>query len=301
MNKYLAIIVLSVTLIGFSAFTSTAKAANFFVVPPELMLGQEAEVVLAVNSESQSINTVDLKLSFSKGDFLIKKINEAGSLISFWVDNPSFSNDSGEISLSGIIPGGYQGKDGELLKINLVPLKLDKIGFTINQAQVLLNDGNGTEAKLTPSVLNFQVVGINSPNQPPPISEIKDTEPPELFTPEIGRQQDIFNNQWFLAFTTQDKNSGISHYEIREIRYKILAPYVKWQTAQSPYILEDQQLKSFIYVKVTDLAGNSRIVILPPTHPLKWYENYIIWGILILIVVVAAVLSFLLRRYRNRV
>jgi len=86
----------------------------------------------------------------------------------------------------------------------------------------LLNDGSGTEAKLSPSILNFQVVGINSPNQPPPISEIKDTEPPELFTPEIGRQPDIFNNQWFLAFTTQDKNSGISHYEVREIRYKIL-------------------------------------------------------------------------------
>jgi len=40
-------------------------------------------------------------------------------------------------------------------------------------------------------------------------------------------------------------------------------------------------LKSYIYVKAVDKSGNERIAELPPQNPLEWYENYLIWVIII--------------------
>ena len=56
---------------------------------------------------------------------------------------------------------------------------------------------------------------------------------------------------------------------------KILPKYAEWMTAESPQILTDQKLKSFIYIKAVDKFGNERIEIIPPKNPQKWYENYI--------------------------
>jgi hypothetical protein len=281
MNKKIYILIfISLALIGIKP----VEAAKFFMAPPVLTISQETETILNIDTEKENINAMELKLSFSPEDFLIKNINEGGSLISFWVEPPSFSNEKGEIFLTGIIPGGYQGNSGELLKINLIPLQTGEKKFTLSQAKILLNDGQGTAAKLNSSILNFQVMPIN-PLIETKKPEIKDAEPPESFTPEIGQSPDIFNNQWFLVFNTQDKNSGLAFYQIRETKQKILVPFIKWETANSPYILKDQQLKSFIYVKAVDREGNVRIAIVSPVNPLKWYEDYWIWIIIILIII----------------
>jgi hypothetical protein len=288
MNKKIFLIFISL------AVPLAAGAAKFFVAPPVLTVGQEAEVILNIDTEKENINAVELKLIFSAEDFMIKSVNDGSSIISFWVEPPSFSNEKGEISLSGIITGGYQEKSGGLLKINLIPKQIGEKSFILSQGKVLLNDGQGTEAKLNPGILNFQIIAAGTPAETGPLPAT-DTEPPESFTPEISRHPDIFDNQWFLAFNTQDKNSGMAFYRIRETRQKILAPFIRWQTVTSPYLLKDQQLRSFIYVQAIDRAGNARIAVVPPQQPLKWYENYLFWVIMIIILII---LGFLLWRKR---
>jgi len=280
-----------------------ARAADFFVAPPVLTANLDNEIILGIDTEGESINAIDLKLNFSKEDFSIKSINEGNSLISFWIEKPAFSNEKGEISLSGIIPTGYQGREGELLKIDLTPLRLGVKNMDLGETKVLLNDGQGTEAKLNSKVLNFEVISEASSslaNKPP---EAKDTEPPESFVPEIGRFPDIFNNQWFLSFATQDKNSGIAFYQIRETRYKFLSFLSFWKTADSPYLLKDQELKSYVYLKAVDRAGNAEVVIMPPRYPLEWRDNILIWAIIILVALLFAAVIFkflILRIFRKK-
>jgi hypothetical protein len=112
--------------------------------------------------------------------------------------------------------------------------------------------------------------------------------------PEITRDSSIFDNKWFLVFATQDKGSGIDHYEILETRSnikailinkKIFLNYFKkqWKIGESPYMLNDQKLQSYIFVKAIDKAGNERIVKLKPQNPLLWYKNLENWSIIIVV------------------
>ena len=66
----------------------------------------------------------------------------------------------------------------------------------------------------------------------------------------------------------------------------------KWVSVESPYVLQDQELRSYVFMKAIDKAGNKRIVSLPPKYPLKWYEMYENWIIIIIIAVFAIYLIF---------
>ncbi|MBU2539957.1 hypothetical protein KJ786_02250 [Patescibacteria group bacterium] len=298
MNKYLAIIILIIALAGFNFFTSSAEAANFFVVPPVLATGQETTIILGINTENQNINAVELNLKFSNDDFLIKNINDGNSIINFWVERPKFSNEQGEVSFSGIIAGGYSDKDGGLIKIDLIANREGEKEFSVQNAKVLLNDGQGTEAKLTANSLKLSVVGAVEPSMDTKPLIIKDNDSPESFLPQVAQDPNVFDGKYFLVFTAQDKNSGIDHYEIKEKRvFEILGLKIgvaKWIEVESPYILKDQKLKRYIYVKAIDRAGNERIETLLPQTPAVWYEKYLIWSILIIIVIIVLYISRIL-------
>ena len=113
---------------------------------------------------------------------------------------------------------------------------------------------------------------------------IKDPDPPEIFEPVLARNPNVFDNKWFLVFVSQDKGSGIAYYAIRETRREINIQRetdAKWVEAESPYLLEDQELRSFAYVKAVDKAGNERVAMVKPRFPLKWYQNDFVWFIII--------------------
>ena len=148
--------------------------------------------------------------------------------------------------------------------------------------KTLLNDGTGTETNTTISNLQFVISG-QGPASQPAVVETKDIDIPESFEPMVASDPAIFDGKYFLVFVTQDKGSGIDHYEVREGR----EPFV---VAESPYLLQDQNLHKKIAVKAVDRSGNERLITLPPQKPLPWYENYIILAILIIMVFITGVI-----------
>jgi len=108
--------------------------------------------------------------------------------------------------------------------------------------------------------------------------------------PEIAQNSAITNGKWFLVFATQDKGSGIDHYKVKETRQRFLDIFSKWISGESPHVLQDQELRSYIFVKAVDKAGNTRIEKITPKNPLRWYENYENW-IIIKVGILAALLA----------
>jgi hypothetical protein len=72
--------------------------------------------------------------------------------------------------------------------------------------------------------------------------------------------------RWMVLFATQDKGSGMDHYEVREV--DPLLPWwgSGWHVAESPYLLEDQTLRSAVYVRAYDNDGNVREESLAATY-----------------------------------
>jgi hypothetical protein len=155
--------------------------------------------------------------------------------------------------------------------------------ITITNGQILRNDGAGSEIPFTVSDDQFSILQ-NDQAKAVTIAPLKNTESPESFVPEVGQDPNILNGKYFVAFATQDKGSGIDHYEVKESKYQIF-DFAKWNVVESPYVLTDQNLQSYIYIKAVDTAGNVRIEKISPLDSLPLYENLDDWFILIVNVV----------------
>jgi hypothetical protein len=138
----------------------------------------------------------------------------------------------------------------------------------------------------------FKIIPTEKIISSSPKKEVEDLEAPEPFTFQIIKDESIFENQYVLIFNTQDKDSGIDHYEVQEgnLDFKI---------AKSPYLLENQYLNGKIIVKAIDRAGNERISRVGPPRQDNLLERYWKFFIVLLIIIMLISIFFLKRSIKN--
>lgn len=258
--------------------TASAAQLNFISPVQEIKINQRLKADLVLNAEGESINAVEGKIILP--DFVkIKDLQDGNTIVSLWIQKPKLANHN-QIVFSGIIPGGYNGSLGKIFSILFQAEKEGQGIIQITDGKALLNDGQGTEAKLTTQSLSLAVIS-DTISVPSRVTALPDTELPESFVPEIAKDETLFDGKWFVVFATQDKASGIDHYEIKESRQTIFSMFKKWTSAESPHVLQDQELRSFVFVKAVDRTGHERIIKIAPRNPLAWYENYENWVMII--------------------
>lgn len=255
--------------------TVTVQAARLYFEPQEQVIGAEGEFSVAINIDADKrVNAFSVAVSIS-GPLIPYDINEANSVINFWVEKPNWDKTARLLTFSGITPGGFQGDRGRFLVIKFKTEGEEGsavLGFDKEKTKVYLHTANGAEDSLELTELQLPIVK-GKENIPVAIS---DNDPPEAFIPEISQDPDMFEGKYFLVFATQDKGLGIDHYEVCEGSKK------KCVIAESPYFLQNQELDQKIFVKAIDKSGNERMATVEPHYPMKWYEVWWIWGIIIL-------------------
>lgn len=267
---------LALGLIGFLLFIAAPAFSAEFIISSnhqEINIDEQFEVDFILNTEEENINAIEGVISFPIEFLELKEIRYGDSIINFWIEQPNIVLKN-QIVFSGITPGGYIGRKGLVFKIIFQSIKEGSGVITIHDSKALLNDGKGTKAKVNISDLKFSI-SQKSSFKPSPVLKIKDATPPELFEPIIARDDNIFNGQYFLVFATQDKGSGIDHYEIKEGGRKFVI-------AKSPYLLQNQNLSEKIILKAIDKNNNERVVTLSPQKHKPPYKNYLLFPILIM-------------------
>lgn len=264
----------------------SVKAAKLYFEPNSLEIKQDQFVLINffIDTEQEEINALEGIIKIPEGLLEIQGVSDGSTIISLWAERPIFNEDKNEIRFSGIIPGGYTEQNGFLFSFKGFSRKLGQGDIEIQQARVLLNDGQGT---VTQTIVAPLEVIVSDKAIPFSIETKKDTEPPEVFIPELANDPIVFGGKWFIAFATQDKSSGIAYYQIYESNCKIEISKIeknKWITVISPYILKDQDLRSYIYIKAVDNEGNERIVVTEPRNPIKWYELWENWVIILIVI-----------------
>jgi hypothetical protein len=240
-------------------------------------VGEEFLTDVIVNSE-ESINALEGTLSFSADMLTVRRIQDGGSSVNFWLDEPG-EDTPGKIVFSGITPGGFSGPNSLAFSILFVATQEGDAPLTIKNLRLLQNDGNATEVSST--ALRAVIHIDRGDSRTRKITEA-DTIPPEDFTPTIASNPSIFDGKYFLTFATQDKGTGIDHYEVRE------GTWGWFRKAESPYLLLHQKLDKDIYVKAVDGVGNERVAIVPARVHSAWWERYEIFVILIMLALVLA-------------
>lgn len=176
----LKIFVFSVWFFGFLFFifgftqAQTPATASLYFLPDSgsFEVGKIISVRFAVNTGNNPINLVEATLSFSK-NLEVTSFSKNGSIISLWFNEPSFSNTDQTIYFSGGIPNpGFTGI-GRLLIINFKAKSAGSAWIRVSSAQVLANDGFGTNILKESGSANFVLyeTGLPKPSQPGPIKE----------------------------------------------------------------------------------------------------------------------------------
>ena len=133
--------------IGAFSFAPHAGAATLtFGGGASAIIGQTISVSLLVATEgSEVLNAVSAELRFPEELLTLQSISKTGSIISFWAEEPSYSNTGGTASLQGIIPNpGWKGQSGTVVTLVFKVNAAGSATVSFASASVLANDGLGT-------------------------------------------------------------------------------------------------------------------------------------------------------------
>ena len=295
------IILFSALLSGFliSPYRTDAQSISLTSGKNSYQIGENISADLVLDTAKNSINTIEGTIQVPTEYFKISGINTGSSFLSLWPERPTVHND-GTITFTGGVPGGFAGADGNILTVSLKAKKSGEASIAIKGATVLLNDGLATELK------DVKFIALALTILPETIKEVVkppvDTIPPEPFTPVISQASSVANGKYFVSFSTQDKQSGISHYEVREgyMILPILSPlfFTQWQkTLNPPYILNFQHWWSRVDVRAYDNAGNYREEsVLEPLDR----QGITILYILLIIILIAIILLIFIKKSRKK-
>ncbi len=240
---------------------------------PEQGVYANKQVVLPITLRaSEQINAISFDFVVPQ-DMVVNSVNDGGSIVSFWIEKPVYNETTHHIYFSGIIPGGFVGK-GVLANIIATPKHSDLYLISIQKAEVHKNNSNASIDEFSTGSMQIPVASADS-NALPFFEPASDTQKPEHFEISVAQDESLLDGKWVALFNTQDKDSGIARYEVAETKNKIIdQDYSKlsWMPAESPYILTDQRLASYIYVKAIDNNSNIQIEERPPQYPVTWYD-----------------------------
>ena len=274
---------------------ATASAALLYLDPSESTVyrGDTVTVSLRLDTdEDECINTVDAVIQYDAGIRAVD-VSRGNSILNIWVEDPKIDDDARTVTFAGGITGGYCGRaagDPSLTNI-IADIVFQSPGFAIgggvasenphisvtDASSVLLNDGLGTE-----TILRTQDAIVTLSDTPGSERSdtwrervLEDTVFPSDFIITLAQDATAFSGSYFITWNTQDKQSGIDHYEVMEEPLEDFYAFrwgradAPWVVAESPYVLKDQTLNSTIRVKAIDKAGNETIAVLVPDKAVR--------------------------------
>jgi hypothetical protein len=151
-----------------------ASAATLSLSPSDTSVSVGSTIIetVIVSSSDQAMNAISGTITFPANTLQVVSISKANSVLSLWVQDPTFSNTNGTISFSGVVPNpGFTGNHGQVISIQFRGKKagVAKVSFS-SESQVLANDGNGTDVLTATSPATVTVTSSTPVPTPPPTS-----------------------------------------------------------------------------------------------------------------------------------
>jgi hypothetical protein len=126
---------------------ATAQAATMFPSPGSgtYDVGKTFSVSVLVSSTDKAMNAASGVISFPSDKLEVTSVSKSGSIITLWVQEPSFSNSAGTISYEGIVLNpGFQKANGKIISVSFKVKASGTAQIKFTSGAVLANDGLGT-------------------------------------------------------------------------------------------------------------------------------------------------------------
>lgn len=248
--------------------------------------GEQFYVDLMLNTEGESVNTIEGDITFQNDNISFVRYEEGKSMVNLWIKKPTLDFDGNTLSFAGVMTNGFSGVidpfnpskrlPGLIIRLVFEGKKPGLANFSTSTFNLNLNDGEGTSITATPyygSVNIGNFVNNQKYNN-------KSNAIPTLDAYVI-RDPDVYNNKYILIFRAVDKGTGIKDIKIKEGRRDWVA------NENSPYLLKDQSRRSIIYIQATNNEGITVIKTIEPIphdFSLSFYIVIILFVILVTVV-----------------
>jgi len=203
-------------------------------------------VDVTIDSSNQIMNAVSGSIPIDPR-ITITEIMSGDSAVTFWLEKPLFVPETNSIVFSGVIPGGVVVSDKKLFSMIISGVSAGEVNLSVIDPQILRHDGLGT---IIPTDTVPITISVADAYPATVINERGEKNIPEKFLITRSRDAAIFENNWFIIFSTQDKESGINRYEVCELLMR------KCQPQQSPYELQNQSSLYMVLVRAYDEQEN---------------------------------------------
>ncbi|CAN5131280.1 hypothetical protein BH11PAT3_BH11PAT3_3320 [soil metagenome] len=166
--------IISLSLVALLFLPTLAKADTIGLSPSsgEYAVGKIFSVNVYVSSVNQAVNAVSGTVSFPADKLQVVSVSKAGSILTLWVTDPTFSNSVGTVDFEGVAPNpGFQGSFGRVMTISFRVVASGNAPVKFSSASVLANDGNGTNILRNTNSGSFTLVESATVVPPPaPVS-----------------------------------------------------------------------------------------------------------------------------------
>jgi len=154
------------------ALPAAAHAATMEISPEFTLLQVGQSITLTiVTQSSEPVNAVTATLSFPADILSVTSISKNDSAFTLWVQEPKFSNTSGTISFSGIVPDPGVNDRALVLVVRMRANRAGTAVLRFNSAAVLANDGQGTNVITGTTPASITVTPSSTPAPAPAVKE----------------------------------------------------------------------------------------------------------------------------------
>ncbi|MFA4937367.1 MAG: cohesin domain-containing protein [Patescibacteria group bacterium] len=177
-----------------------ASAATLNLSPSSVGIktGSTFNITVSVSSSDQAMNAASGAISFPIDKLEVTSVSKSSSIISLWVQEPSFNNSSGGILFEGIVLNpGYKGAGGRLISISFKTKAAGTADITFSSGSVLANDGKGTNiltglGRVEVSI-NPEVIGPQAPESTTPV----ETTGGVPLAPQVSSSTHLDPDKWY--------------------------------------------------------------------------------------------------------
>ena len=193
---------------AFIVMPGIVQAAELYVKSEKdsFNIGDNFAVNVKIKSET-GINAAQATMEFPKNILEITSIDKTGSIFEFWLREPDFSNDTGQLVFIGGSSKEFKGELLQVIKINFRVKSVGAADITFTNGAVTAYDDNGTNVL---SVLRGAqiVLAPKIDKMPVPVATAQKTTQSEL---PVASVQKIPPKEAAIASTIKTTifNSGI--------------------------------------------------------------------------------------------
>lgn len=124
--------------------TASAASYNLTTDKETFSVGDTFNVDVKIESADVGINAAQASITFPKDTVQVTSIDKSTSAFDFWLQGPSFSNDTGSVNFIGGSQSGISGKALEVLRITFKVKGAGAVGIIFSDGAVTASDGSGT-------------------------------------------------------------------------------------------------------------------------------------------------------------